>query len=247
MEFCLRGGQRFNGRLTRAKTTRSESNRLVILAHGAANTMDHPLLLHLARGLAAGGISCLRFNFPYSQVGRPRPDPQPLLEEAWEHVLEKVTAQEWHSPEDRVVAAGKSMGGRVASQLASRGRLPVAGLIFYGYPLHPPGRPQELRDAHLGAIRVPMLFFSGTRDPFCRLDLMRGVIQGLGARARMVEIEDGDHSFALPQAATQGQAEVFGRILDRSLAWLLALAPCPAPDGPIQPPQAPWFLSDKAP
>ena len=195
--------------------------------------MDHPLLVALAHGLAASGVSCLRFNFPYSEAGRSKPDAQALLEAVWYEVLARIKTEALLGPQ-WIVAAGKSMGGRIASQMAAAGHLPVDGLIFYGYPLHLPGRLHELRDAHLDSIPMPMLFFAGTRDPFCRLELMRPVVERLGHRATLVEIENGDHSFALPGARTDLQRVTYTRLLTESMAWLNALAPS-APKSP--PPQ----------
>ena len=222
LEFTLNGDHPFSGRLAQGKAYHPGRSALVALAHGAANTMDHPLLVYLAEGLARSGSACLRFNFPYSEAGRPKPDGQDRLEATWGQVLAGIRADDAITP-GCLVAAGKSMGGRVASQMAAGGRLPVQGLIFYGYPLHFPGREDHLRDAHLDSIRVPMLFFAGTRDPFCRPHLMRPVIERLGRLATLVEIEDADHSFALPGDRPNRQMEVYGRLLAESLSWIDAL------------------------
>ena len=222
LEFTLNGDHPFSGRLTHGKAYRPGHSTLVALAHGAANTMDHPLLAHLAEGLARSGSACLRFNFPYSEAGRPKPDGQDRLEATWGHVLAGIQSDDTIAP-GCIVAAGKSMGGRVASQMAADGRLPVQGLIFYGYPLHLPGREDHLRDAHLDSIRLPMLFFAGTRDPFCRPHLMHPVIDRLGRRVTLVEIKDADHPFALPDKRPHRQTEVYGRLLTETLSWIAAL------------------------
>jgi len=220
--FTLDDGQSFTGRLASAENEASGPGPVVVLAHGAANTMDHPLLVYLAQGLAASGIACLRFNFPYSEAGRPKPDAQQTLEAAWQRVLSSLRADPRFAPR-RIVAAGKSLGGRVASQMAAEGRLPVDGLICYGYPLHPPGRKDTLRDAHLAAIRMPMLFFAGTRDPFCDLYLMQPVCRRLADRATLRIIDGGDHSFDLPSgSAAETQAAIYRRILDDSVQWIAA-------------------------
>jgi predicted alpha/beta-hydrolase family hydrolase len=220
--FALDDGQSFTGRLASAENEASGGAAVVVLAHGAANTMDHPLLVYLARGLARSGIACLRFNFPYSQAGRAKPDAQGILEAAWQRVLTDLRAGDRFTFRS-VVAAGKSLGGRVASQMAAEGRLPVDGLIFYGYPLHPPGRKEALRDAHLDAIEVPMLFFAGTRDPFCDLALMKPVCRRLARRARLEIVDGGDHSFDLPAARAGTRDEVYRRILDHSVQWIGAI------------------------
>jgi predicted alpha/beta-hydrolase family hydrolase len=218
--FTLDDGQPFSGRLALAEDFSPGSSTVVLLAHGAANTMDHPLLVYLARELARSGLSCLRFNFPYSEAGRSKPDPQSSLEAAWHRVLARVKTDPDLAPR-HVVAAGKSMGGRVASQMAANGQLSADGLIFYGYPLHPPGRKDTLRDAHLAAIEMPMLFFAGTRDPFCDLDLMRPVCQRLGDRATLEIIDGGDHSFDPPAAADpETRDQAYRRLLERSVAWI---------------------------
>lgn len=225
--LTLNDGQPFSGRLQAAENFVPGSSTLVLLAHGAANTMDHPLLVYLCRELARSGLSCLRFNFPYSEAGRSKPDGQATLEAAWHRVLAHVKTDPDLAPR-HVVAAGKSLGGRVASQMAANGQLPADGLIFYGYPLHPPGRKDTLRDAHLAAIEAPMLFFAGTRDPFCDLDLMRPVCRRLGERATLEIIDGGDHSFDPPAAAgPDARDQAYRRILERSVAWVSAHFPCP--------------------
>ena len=119
-----------------------------------------------------------------------------------------------------IVAAGKSMGGRVASQMVAEGLLPASRLIFLGYPLHPPGRKERVRDAHLYHIRVPMLFFAGTRDPLCDLEQLKGVLERLEAPSDLNTIEGGDHSFRLRKEADTTQQQVYDRILHTTADWL---------------------------
>lgn len=194
----------------------------VIMAHGAANDMQEPLLQHLADGLCRDGFAALRFNFPYRTEGRKNPDSQGVLEAAW------LAAAAWlrgrDTPTiDRLVAGGKSMGARVVSQLAAAGRLTADGLAFWGYPLHAPGKKHQTRDAHLDAIQSPMLFVTGTRDPFCDLALLEGVLDRLGRRAALEVIEGGDHSFRLPKDSAHRQQAVYEHILERTRGWLKAL------------------------
>ena len=191
----------------------------VLMAHGAGNDMHEALLTHLAQGLADRGHWVLRFNFPYRSEGRPRPDGQRVLERTW------LAALAWACdttglPAERFMAGGKSMGARVVSQLAGAGKLRAAGFLFWGYPLHAPGKKQQLRDAHLDAIAGPMLFVAGTRDPFCDLALIQPVVERLKDRATLEIIADGDHSFRVPRASAERQEAVYNDILERTLNWL---------------------------
>jgi uncharacterized protein len=163
----------------------------VVIAHGAGAGMDHPFLAGFSRAMNDEGIATLRFNFAYLENGRRSPDPEGLLREAWLAAFAAATARAKGEP---VWAGGKSLGGRIASMVVADG-MPAAGLVFLGYPLHPPGRPERIRDAHLYEIRVPMLFLEGTRDPFATTDLLAAVIAKLGKRATLIPIEGGDHSF----------------------------------------------------
>ncbi|HEV8574502.1 MAG TPA: alpha/beta fold hydrolase [Dehalococcoidia bacterium] len=167
----------------------------LILAHGAGYGMNTRLLVDTGEALAERGVAVLRFNFPYTEAGRRSPDPQPRLEACYRAVAEAV-AQEFERP----CLGGKSMGGRIASHIVADG-FSAAGLVFLGYPLHPPGKPERIRDAHLTRISVPMLFLQGTRDPFATPELLRRTIGSL-PRARLVEIEDGDHSFKVRGRST---------------------------------------------
>jgi uncharacterized protein len=179
------------GSVSAVLTACGKAAPVLLLAHGAGGGMDDPLLAGLAEGLAAEGVSCLRFNFPYRELGKRAPDPEPVLRGTWEAAFSRGT--EMGSP---VWVGGKSMGGRIASMVVADG-LPAAGLIFVGYPLHPPGKPERIRDAHLPSIRVPMLFLQGTRDSFARPDLLEKTIRKLGERAILHPIEGGDHSLRI--------------------------------------------------
>jgi predicted alpha/beta-hydrolase family hydrolase len=191
----------------------------VIIAHGAGNDMHNPLIVGLAEGLAAGGKATLRFNFPYREKGKKSPDSQKKLIHTWRCAFEYFRSRCSLSMND-IVAAGKSMGGRVASQMAAEGLLPADRLIFLGYPLHAPGRKDRIRDAHLYQIRVPMLFFAGTRDPLCDLSLLKGVLNRLTSPWDLEVVEGGNHSFDLPKSARRTPTEVHNRMLQHILAWL---------------------------
>jgi len=191
----------------------------VIVAHGAGNDMHNPLLAHFSEGLCRAGYLSLRFNFPYKEKGQRAPDPQPKLVRTWQAAFEFVRNHpEFGTP--RIIAAGKSMGGRVASQMAADGLLPVEALVFLGYPLHPPGKKDQLRDAHLYRIAVPMFFFAGTRDTLCDLDLLKNVLGRLSAPWELETIEDGDHSFALPKSFGMAAEDVYEKIMKKTDSWL---------------------------
>ncbi|MGH2591250.1 MAG: alpha/beta hydrolase family protein, partial [Actinomycetota bacterium] len=163
----------------------------LILAHGAGAGMDHPFLAGFCRAMGEEGVATLRFNFPYMERGRRSPDPERVLREAWLAAFDAATAK---ARGGAVLAGGKSLGGRIASMCAADG-MPAAGLVFLGYPLHPPGKPERVRDEHLYRIEAPMLFLHGSGDPFADGGLLRKVVRKIGPRARIEEIEGGDHSF----------------------------------------------------
>lgn len=163
----------------------------LVVAHGAGAGMDHPFLVGFCRAMGEAGVATLRFNFAYIDRGRRSPDPERVLRETWLAAFEDATGRAGKRP---VLAGGKSLGGRIASMCVADG-MPAAGLVFLGYPLHPPGKTDRLRAEHLGRIEVPMLFLQGSRDPFAKPDLLAGVLAGLGERATLVPIEGGDHSF----------------------------------------------------
>ncbi|MGW8220648.1 MAG: alpha/beta hydrolase family protein [Syntrophobacteria bacterium] len=203
-----------------------ESNRApgsvgVILAHGAGNDMHHPLLVSLSQGLVKAGYLTLRFNFLYREKKRKRPDRQNILEKTWASVYQFLRDHPRYKPET-IVAAGKSMGGRVAAQMVAEGLLPASHLIFLGYPLHPPGKKEKPRDSHFDQIETPMLFFAGTRDSLCDLAALNRVLERLSASWELQIIEGGDHSFRLPKSAGRSQEEVYEQILRKTLKWLEA-------------------------
>ena len=191
----------------------------VILAHGAGNDMTNPLLSAFAEGLAASGYPTLRFNFLYADRKKKSPDSQPVLVRTWE-ATHRFLRDESRLEFDAIVAAGKSMGGRVASQMQADGLLPVERLIFLGYPLHPAGSPEKLRDAHLYRITIPMLFFAGTRDPLCDREKLNTVLSNLNAPWESHTVQGGDHSFNVPKSLHIEQQEVFRRITEKAVEWL---------------------------
>lgn len=191
----------------------------VVLAHGAGVGQEHPGITTIRDGLAAAGFPVLTFNYPYMEAGRKSPDPANTL------LAAHRSAVAWFRRHvtDRVVLAGRSMGGRMASMLAADGE-PCDGLILYAYPLHPAGRSDRLRIEHLGRITVPMLFFVGTRDRLALPDLVDAHLRALPT-AVVVDIPDADHSFRVPKRTGRTWEEVMDEIVSRSVAWLTEREP----------------------
>jgi predicted alpha/beta-hydrolase family hydrolase len=170
----------------------------VILAHGAGQGIHSPFMQYFHDALPQRGLLSIQFNFDYMDKGRKVPDPQPKMQALYRQIVEEVFAV--HHPR-RIVIGGKSMGGRVASYIAAD-TAQVSGLVFLGYPLHPPGKQDQMRDAHLYDIQVPMLFLSGTRDTFAERPLLEKVVARLGDRATLIWTERGDHSLKVGRSGT---------------------------------------------
>jgi predicted alpha/beta-hydrolase family hydrolase len=206
----------------------------VILGHGAGSNQLHPFMRLFAGGLAERGFDALTFNFIYMEQGRRVPDPKAKLESCYRAVIAAATVHK-KLKGNRLVIGGKSMGGRIASQVAaalndqtlpddrpsSRSATPeIAALVFLGYPLHPPGRPDKLRDAHLPQIKAPMLFIQGSRDAFGSADELRATIKTHHLPATLHVIEGGDHSLKVPKSAGIPQPQVYQTTIDRVTGWL---------------------------
>ncbi len=183
------------------------------IAHGAGAGLGHPFMAGVAEELAAGGISVFRFNFPYMETRRRIPDAAPVLLEAWTAAIQQVLRPGHGLP---IVLGGKSLGGRIASMLAAAQgeHFPGAALVFFGYPLHAPGKTDRLRDAHLPQIRVPMLFIQGTRDSLARLDLVEALVNRLRPLASLHVVTGGDHSFRVKgtNRSDRENGQVVGRV-----------------------------------
>ena len=207
-----------NGSVSGAVTlpTGPRRNATAVVAHGAGTAMDHPFLVAFTDGLADRGVAAVRFNFPYTERGDRAPDRAPVLEDCYRAVLRAVRDDPALS--GRLIIGGKSMGGRMASHLAAAGEA-VEGLLFLGYPLHPAGRPLQLRAAHLPRITAPMLFLTGTRDALCPLEALRPVLAGLPS-ATLHVIDDGDHSFVVRKKSGRTPADVMDELLSATCAWL---------------------------
>ena len=200
------------------KVYRSDSaEAALVLAHGAGAGQDSPFMVRAAEGLARRGVVAATFEFPYMAAGRKVPDRPAVLEQAWRDAIESARLAVPGLP---LFMGGKSMGGRIASHVAAQGLTAVKGLIFLGYPLHPPGRPDQRRDAHLPQVRLPMLFVQGTRDAFGTAGEIRALLPQL-PEATLHEVAGGDHSFKVAGRAGQSAAAVQEHILDVAARWLL--------------------------
>ncbi len=193
------------------------AGQALILAHGAGAGMDHEFMCWFHEALGRAGLLSVKFNFPYIESGRRAPDPRGRLEATYRAVLAQVA--EHPAAPRQIFIGGKSMGARISSYLAADGSA-LAGLVFLGYPLHPPGRPDRPRTDHWPRISRPCLFLQGTRDSLCRLDLLKPALQSLGGTVRLHIVEGGDHSFRVLKKSGRTQEEVRDEILDAIQGWL---------------------------
>ncbi len=213
----------------------NRSNRkglTIILGHGAGANQLSGFMRMVAGGLAGRGFDVITFNFLYSERGRRLPDAKPKLESCYLAVIEAALKHK-KLKGNRLVIGGKSMGGRIASQVAAALSDPrsdiskqasrsieIDGLVFLGYPLHPPGRPEKLRAEHLKDIRVPMLFVQGARDTFGAPDEIRTVMKQQRFKGEIFPIESGDHSFKVPKSSSVPQQQVYELAMDEIANWL---------------------------
>jgi predicted alpha/beta-hydrolase family hydrolase len=188
-----------------------------VFAHGAGAGMRHKFMEAVAAELAARQVATLRYQFPYMEAGSRRPDGPKL---AHATVRAAVAEAARLLPGLPIVAGGKSFGGRMSSQAQALSPLPHAkGLAFFGFPLHPVGKPSTERAAHLADIGVPLLFLQGARDDLAKLDLLEPVVAGLGALATLKVFADADHSFHVPAKSGRRDADVRAEMLDAFAAW----------------------------
>lgn len=187
-----------------------------VCAHGAGGNMVDGGMQKMAKALVARGVNLVRFNFLYKEKKSGRPDPMPKLQACYSGVVDHVRRE--LSPK-RLVIGGRSMGGRAASMMAADG-FDCDGLLLYAYPLHPPGQLEKLRDAHLPSIKLPVLCFNGTRDPFCTPSLMEKAISTVKTDWTMHWVEGADHSFHVLKSSGRNDAQVLDEIGELSSSWL---------------------------
>jgi predicted alpha/beta-hydrolase family hydrolase len=194
----------------------------MILGHGAGANQLSGFMVMIAKGLAARGFDVMTFNFVYKERGRSIPDPKARLETCYQAVI-KTAQTNRKLKQNRLIIGGKSMGGRIGSQVAAVAPDGIAGLVFLGYPLHPPGRPDKMRDAHLKDIQARMLFVQGARDAFGTAAEIRAVIKRLRLAAKVYVIEGGDHSFKVPKSLGVLQQDIYEAVMDEVDKWLREL------------------------
>jgi predicted alpha/beta-hydrolase family hydrolase len=190
----------------------------IVLAHGAGAGMAHKSMTAIATGLFERGVATLRYQFPYMERGGKRVDPPPVAHAAVRAAAAEAGRRAGGVP---LFAAGKSFGGRMTSQAqAERPLEDVLGLIFFAFPLHPAGKPSVARAAHLSAVKVPMLFLSGTKDALADLDLLRAALSDLQGRQTLILSEEADHAFHVPAKSGRKDAEVLSEMLDAVAIWV---------------------------
>jgi uncharacterized protein len=198
-----------------------DARALLVLGHGAGAGMRHPFMERVASELDRRAVATLRYQFPYMEAGRRRPDPAPVAMAA---VRAALTAAAREAGDLPLFAGGKSFGGRMTSSAVAAEPVPsLRGLVFLGFPLHPAGRPSTERAAHLGDVVVPMLFVQGTRDALADLDLLRPVIAGLGRRGRLHVVAGADHSFAVLRRSGRTEEEVMAELGRAVAGWVLGV------------------------
>jgi uncharacterized protein len=194
-----------------------KARRLLVLAHGAGAGMRHSFMEQLAGELASEGVATFRYQFPYMEKQRRVPDAPAVLIAT---VVAAVRAAAEAAPGLPLLAGGKSMGGRMTSQAAAQHPLDgMRGMVFFGFPLHPPNRPETKRADHLAKVSIPMLFIQGTRDTFADLKLMRPVCTKLGSRTTLHVIEKADHSFHVLKSSGKSDAGVLRELAETAASW----------------------------
>lgn len=193
----------------------------LVLGHGAGADQLSGFMRMVAAGMAARGCDVLTFNFLYKEQGRNVPDPGLKLESCYRAVIDAVLVNR-KLKGNMLIIGGKSMGGRIASQVAAVDSNGIRGLVFLGYPLHPPGRPDKLRDAHLKDVRAPMLFVQGSRDAFGTKEEISAIIKKHRLQANLYAVEGVDHSFKVPKSMGP-QQQIYEQVMDEVARWARAL------------------------
>jgi uncharacterized protein len=217
LTFPVEGADEVSAIFTRP----AKARWLLALAHGAGAGMHHPFLAALAAELSKVGIATLRYQFPYMEQKRRVPDPPAVLQAT---VVAAVATAKKLGKGLQLLAGGKSMGGRMTSQAAAVHPLPeVRGIVFYGFPLHPPNKPGTKRADHLSRVTIPMLFLQGTRDTLADLNLLRPICRELGSRATLLELDSADHGFHFLKRSGKSDADGLRELAEVTAAWAAKL------------------------
>jgi len=217
LNFCVPGA----GEVSALFLHPDKADWLLLLAHGAGAGMRHPFMENLAAELASVNIATLRYQFPYMEQRRGRPDSPAILTGTVAAALQFASQS---APGIPIIAGGKSMGGRMTSQAAAQGMLSeVRGLVFFGFPLHPPKTPSTKRADHLAKVTKPMCFLQGTRDALSDLSSLRPIIKKLGASATLHVIESADHGFHVLKRSGKTDAAVLTELASRTAEWAARL------------------------
>jgi predicted alpha/beta-hydrolase family hydrolase len=210
----INAGETVAALLTRPR----QAHACYVFAHGAGAGMTHSSMETIAAGLAERGMATLRYQFPYMEKGSKRPDAPKVAHAA---VRAAVAEAARCCPSLPLIAGGKSFGGRMTSQAQALSPLPgVRGLAFFGFPLHPAGKPSSDRAGHLAEVKIPMLFLQGTRDALAEPGLLEPVVKGLGSRAMLHLLDGADHSFHVLKSSGRNDREVMNEMLDAFAAWV---------------------------
>src|SRR2546428_3356238 len=213
----MRNAERGTERMEHLLIAPPAARALLVRAHGDGAGMRHPFLDTVARGLAERGIATFRYEFAYMEERKRRPDLPAVAEERVRAAVVEAARAARGLP---LLAGGKSFGGRMTSSAQATAPLSgVRGLVFFGFPLHPPGRPGTKRADHLDAVRIPMLFLQGTRDDFADLALLEPVCRRLDTRATLHIVEGADHSFRVPKRAGRTESDVMTELVQTVEAW----------------------------
>jgi hypothetical protein len=192
----------------------------LVLAHGAGAGQHSAFMTGFAKGLASLGVEAITFNFPYTEQRRRLPDRRPVLDACYRSLVRTVE-RHVRSAAGHLFIGGKSMGGRIATEVAAADKdLPVSGLVLLGYPLHPPGRPADLRAAHLHRVNRPMLFVQGGRDNFGTPAELGPILESLSPAATLHVVSRGDHSYKVARASEQEQAAAFDEVQRTVVEWI---------------------------
>ena len=217
LQFRVEGATNVSALLVRPKNARW----LLALAHGAGAGMNHPFMENLTNELSTVAIATFRYQFPYMEQHRRVPDPPAMLTAT---VAAAVQTAKTVAPDLPLLAGGKSMGGRMTSQAAAQNLLSgVRGLVFFGFPLHPPNRPGTKRADHLAKVAIPKLFLQGTRDTFADMKLLRPICAKLSDRATLHIIESADHSFHVLKSSKRTDADVLRELAETTASWAEAI------------------------